>query len=291
MDWPRTPGNCARLACILEVTARKAGNVHPSESFDDLNHLDFLASAAAIAPALEAGLPLGMTILQAVEATRKVVSSNTNLGILLLLAPLASATQHESIRAGLEMVLASTTIDDAANVYRAIRLINPGGLGSAKEEDVQNEPTRPLRDVMILAADRDLIARQFANGFDDLWNIGLPALESAWQAFGNLEAAMVKCQLVLMAARADTLILRKAGLEEAEVSRAFAARVLEAGWPESIGSRQAFAQLDAWLRAESNRRNPGATADLVTACLFVALWQNTIPWRDHFMPFAGLDHA
>lgn len=287
----RTPGRCAQLACILEVMARKAGNVHPGRGFDDLTHLDFLASAGAIVLALDAQIPLGLTILRAVEATRAVVSTNSNLGIILLLAPLAAATRDRDLRAGVRAVLAATTVADAVEVYRAIRLANPGGLGSADQEDVHDEPTLPLRDIMKLAADRDLIARQYASDFAEVWETGLPSLVEDWRAHGDLERAIVRCQLGLMAAYPDTLILRKAGPEEAQASSVRAAEVLAAGWPDTVTGPRAFADFDAWLRADGRRRNPGATADLVTACLFIALWQDTIPWRSSFTPFAGLDHA
>jgi triphosphoribosyl-dephospho-CoA synthase len=287
----KSPGRCAQLACNLEVMARKAGNVHPGRGFDDLTHIDFLTSAAAIVPALDAQQPLGLTILRAVEATRAIVSTNTNLGIILLLAPLAAATRARELHAGVHAVLAATTVADSVQVFRAIRLAQPGGLGSAKEQDVHDEPTLPLRDIMKLAAERDLIARQYASDFAEVWETGLASLVHEWRANGDLERAIVRCQLGLMAAFPDTLILRKAGREEAQASSARAADVLAAGWPETAVGRRAFADFDAWLRADGRRRNPGATADLVTACLFVALWQDTIPWRDCFSPFAGLDHA
>jgi triphosphoribosyl-dephospho-CoA synthase len=287
----KTSGKCGELACILEVTARKAGNVHPGQSFADLTHLDFLASARAIVPALDAELPPGEMVLQAMRATRDVVSTNTNLGILLLLAPLAVATRTGLSRANLEAVLLATTIDDSAAVFRAIRLANPGGLGQSAEEDVHTVPTQPLRSIMKLAASRDLIARQYANGFAELWDVGLPALTESYRKAGNLERAIVECQLRLMAAVADTLILRKAGAKESDRSRELALEVLEAGWPQTDRSRVLFRELDDWLRADGNRRNPGATADLVTACLFVGLWQNTIPWLDQLEPFGGLDYA
>ncbi len=144
---------------------------------------------------------------------------------------------------------------------------------------------------MALAADRDLIARQYANGFADVWDVGVPILAEDWRANFNLERAIVHCQLGLMAAFPDTLISRKAGLAEAQLSSDCAREVLDKGWPTTAESRQAFTQFDAWLRAEGRRRNPGTTADQVTACLFVALWRDTIPWRDRFTPFAGLDYA
>ncbi len=287
----QTPGRCGELACILEVTARKAGNVHPGRSFEDLTHLDFLASARAIAPVLDACLPLGQTILEAVAATRKVISTNTNLGIVLLLAPLALATRAEALRPGLDVVLGATTVDDSAAVFRAIRLANPGGLGEAAEEDVHAEPTLPLRDIMKLAADRDLIARQFANGFAELWDVGLPVLSEVYRTSGSLERAIVQCQLAILSTIPDSLILRKAGMEEAERSRVQAAAVLDAGWPDTEHGQRLFAEFDGWLRGDGRRRNPGATADLVTACLFIGLWQNTIPWQEHLEPFGGLDYA
>lgn len=287
----KTPGRCARLACILEVMARKAGNVHPGRAFDDLTHHDFLTSAEAIVPAFDAELLLGHTILRAVEATRAVVASNTNLGIILLLAPLAAATRAADFRSGVRDVLAATTVADSVEVYRAIRLAQPGGLGNADKQDVRDEPTLPLHEIMKLAAPRDLVACQYASDFAGLWETGLPCLVEDWHANADLERAIVRCQLGLMAAYPDTLILRKAGPAAAQDSSVRAAQVLAAGWPETAAGRRAFHELDQWLRADGRRRNPGATADLVTACLFVALWQDTIPWRESFPPFAGLNHA
>jgi triphosphoribosyl-dephospho-CoA synthase len=144
---------------------------------------------------------------------------------------------------------------------------------------------------MKLAADRDLVARQYASDFSQVWETGLPCLVEDWRRHADLERAIVRCQLGLMAAYPDTLILRKAGPEAAQASAVRAAQALAAGWPDTVAGRHGFHELDGWLRAEGHRRNPGATADLVTACLFVALWQDTIPWRDCFPPFAGLDHA
>src|SRR6476661_3291648 len=117
------------LACTWEVTARKAGNVHRSIDFDDVTYADFIRSAQAMAP--EIGLavtrPLGETVLAAIRATRAVVRTNTNLGIVLLLAPLAKVPDGLDLRAGVREVLEHATIDDSANVFAAIRLAAPGG--------------------------------------------------------------------------------------------------------------------------------------------------------------------
>src|SRR5262249_45375215 len=125
------PGLSAVTACIWEVTARKPGNVHRYCDFADLAYIDFLGSAAAVAPGLEAAAsrPVGDTVLDAVRATRRVVTTNTNLGIVLLLAPLAAVPAGEELRAGLGRILDGLTVEDARAVYAAIRLAVPGGMG------------------------------------------------------------------------------------------------------------------------------------------------------------------
>ena len=141
----------AQLACLLEASAPKPGNVSPGRHFRDARYEDFLASAAAIGPALaRAGeRPLGATVLAGVEATGRWTRSNTNLGIVLLLAPLARAglrgepapAARDALRAALGRVLEATTVADARDVYAAIRRAAPGGLGRSAEQDVAAEPT------------------------------------------------------------------------------------------------------------------------------------------------------
>jgi triphosphoribosyl-dephospho-CoA synthase len=130
---------------------------------------------------------------------------------------------------------------------------------------------------MNLAAGRDLIGRQYVNDFAEVWNDGVPALLEGLRQTGSLEGAILFAQLTLMAKYPDTLIARKRGLAEAREAGRRAAAVLAAGW-------HTFADFDAWLRAEGRQRNPGTTADLLTACLFILLRERTIrlplehPW-------------
>jgi triphosphoribosyl-dephospho-CoA synthase len=271
-------GLCAQLVCLWEATARKPGNVHRFADFEDVTYLDFLASAAAVAPVLETAgqRRVGDTVLEAVRATRRVTRTNTNLGILLLLAPLAAAGADADLRTGLARILGGLDVADARAVYEAIRLAVPGGLGRAPEQDVAEEPTQTLRQVMSLAAERDLVARQYANGFAEVFDDGVPALRRALERTPSLEEAIIACHLHLMACHPDSLIARKRGVAEAEEAARRARRVLELGWPHG-GGQTALAELDAWLRAEGHSRNPGTSADLVTACLFVALRQGIIP--------------
>src|SRR5688572_28486712 len=134
----------ARYACVLEVSAPKPGNVSPGRPFADVRYEDFVASAGAICEPLAGAdaRPLGETILRAVEATGRVTRANTNLGMVLLLAPLARAAARRrstaepddrlsALQTEVRQVLAETTVDDARQVFEAIRLANPGGLGHA----------------------------------------------------------------------------------------------------------------------------------------------------------------
>jgi triphosphoribosyl-dephospho-CoA synthase len=278
MDRRTWLGLCAQLACTWEATARKPGNVHPFADFADTSYRDFLAGGAALASVLAAGADasVGAIVLAGVEQTRRVTRANINLGILLLLAPLAVAARQPDLRTALPGVLQGLTLDDARQVYAAIRLARPGGLGQVAEQDVAEEPTVSLREAMLLAADRDLIARQYANGFHEVLNEGVPAVEVGMQQLGSLEEAIVHAQLSLLANHPDSLIARKCGLELAQEASRRARAVLEGCLTR--------AEFDTWLRADGNRRNPGTTADLLAACLFVALWEGRIefppqvPW-------------
>jgi triphosphoribosyl-dephospho-CoA synthase len=269
-------GAFAQVACIWEATARKPGNVHRFRDFRDTSYVDFLVSAAALAPALDRaqGRPVGETVIDTVRATRSMVGTNTNLGIALLLAPLAAVPEHRDLRSGVIDVLEQLDLEDARLVYEAIRLASPAGLGQVPEQDLSQEPTVGLQQAMALAADRDLVARQYVNGFHEVLYDGVQALERGLGS--SLEQAIVLCHLEFMGKHPDSLIARKCGLAEAEESARRARHVLDLGWPHTDASQTAIADLDSWLRAEGNSRNPGTTADLVAASLFAVLREGII---------------
>lgn len=267
------------IACVWEVSARKAGNVHRFADFDDLTFLDFVRSADAIAPVLASHqhASLGVTILRAIQATRRRVATNTNLGIVLLLAPLSKCEPY-AWRAQIATQLERTSIADAALTYEAIRLAMPGGLGRSDQQDIAMQPTQPLRDVMALAADRDLVARQYANGFQDILDEGVPALLEAHRRFGRIELAILQLQLHWLSRFPDSLIARKRGPEEArEVSR----RACKIDLSDRVGRRH-YLEFDRWLREPGQGRNPGTTADLVAACLFIALREHRMNRHEPF---------
>ncbi|HXG44180.1 MAG TPA: triphosphoribosyl-dephospho-CoA synthase [Gemmatimonadales bacterium] len=268
----------ATLACLLEASAPKPGNVAPGRPFRDTTYEDFVVSAVAIGPVLGAagGVALGRTIREAVRVTRAWTSANTNLGIILLLGPLARAARVGSgtLRERLQSVLAATTVADAHEVYAAIREAEPGGLGEVDAEDVRQAPTVTLLEAMGLAAGRDAIASEYVSGFDLTFGTGLPALRAARHDGLTWPDAVVAAFLALLAARPDTLIARKLGPAEAARISERAGELLRIGGPRTPAGREALAAFDAELRDPQNSRNPGTTADLTAAAVFVALLED-----------------
>jgi triphosphoribosyl-dephospho-CoA synthase len=272
----------AQLACLLEASAPKPGNVSPNDAFADVAYEHFLASAAAIGRPLGAAgdVALGRTINRCVQATREWTRSNTNLGIVLLFAPLARAAcriatrpsiDPEDLRSAVAEVVANTTVEDARETYAAIRLASPGGLGTSDDQDVADEPTVPLREAMQLAADRDDIAREYVTDFQTTFEVVGPTLELALHAGLGWNDAVVETFLTLLAARPDTHIARRGGpLLAASVSDQ-ARSVLAEGGVRSVHGRHALARLDTTLRGGGNLANPGTTADLTAAAIFVVL--------------------
>ncbi len=266
-------GQCATLACLLEVMAAKPGNVHRGADFEDIGLLDFAVSATAIGPAMDDAprQGVGAAVLQTARLTQNLVQSNTNLGTILLLAPLAAVAADEPLRAGLPGVLAELQPADAAAVYEAIRVAHPSGLGKVAQMDVADAAPPDLLDAMRHAAERDLVARQYTNGFQEVFDVVTPRLVSGCQNGLPLTAAAIDAHIHLMAEFPDSLIARKCGPGVAALSSRMAAQVLEAGEPQSDAYLRAAADLDFWLRSDGHRRNPGTTADLIAAGLFVGL--------------------
>ncbi|MCS6865645.1 MAG: triphosphoribosyl-dephospho-CoA synthase [Gemmataceae bacterium] len=274
--WPNA--TLAQVACIWEAVARKIGNVHRYADFPTTHLTDFLLSAAAIHHAFcqTQHASLGEMIWSAVRETQAMVGQNTNLGIILLLVPLLRCRGDTSLRNEVTTILQKLTRDDALWTYRAIRLANPGGLGRSSEHDVHEEPTVSLLEAMHQAADRDAIARQYATGYADVFDFGVPAFQEAVAKFGTVEAAIIDTQLHWLARFPDSLIARKNGPAVAEAVQRQAAAVLQRGGIATPSGRAAAVALDRSLRSAGSTLNPGTTADLITACLFVALRENKV---------------
>ena len=177
-NWTVRLESWIRAACLLEATARKPGNVHPEASFVDLEYADFVCSALAAGSPLAhaAEIRVGRAVFAAIEATRQRTPRNTNLGIALLIAPLAGVPADVSLRDGIDTVLNALSVEDADQVYRAIRLAQPGGMGRVDDQDISEAPRVTLREAMRMAADRDAIAAQYEGRFELVLDFGDPWL-------------------------------------------------------------------------------------------------------------------
>lgn len=266
-------------ACRLDVETPKPGNVSMQSAGHGMRAAQFITSAEVAADALlTRGAPVGRRVLDAVTRTRDAVGCNTNLGILLLVAPLAAALEDTARplsanpwRAATGRVLARLDIDDARLTYRAIALANPGGLGEAPEQSVHKSPTLNLRDAMTLAAGRDSIARQYAEGFRDIFETGLAAFRE--MPADQPRIATLNVFLTFLGNWPDSHIVRKQGIAVAQ-SVTLAARERHTQWRHALAQKRpdtAARPLDAWdAELKASAINPGTSADLTVATLFVA---------------------
>jgi triphosphoribosyl-dephospho-CoA synthase len=156
-------------------------------------------------------------------------------------------------------------------VYAAIRRAAPGGLGRVADQDVADEPTLSLVNVMRLAADRDAIAREYATAFDTTFNVGVPALARARRDRLSWDDAIVETFLTLLASGPDSHIARRGGDALAADVSVQARDVLAAGGVRSPEGRDAVARMDRALRDTRHLANPGTAADLTAAAIFVVL--------------------
>lgn len=275
-----SPGRIASLACLLEVAAPKPGNVHRGADFEDVGLIDFMVSAELLGSAIDQqkNESLGRVILNAVEATQKLVGSNTNLGLALLLCPLArSAQSYNRIDAeAVSKVLRALTADDAKAVYAAIRLAQAGGMPTVEKMDVEQEAPVDLMAAMAFASDWDMVARQYRDNFKNIFSDVVPLLKEGLLKFARLPDAVVFAHVSMLSRYPDSLIARKCGEQTASKVQTMASKCLgelergiESYW-KSVG------ELDFWLRAEGHRRNPGTTADMIAAGLMVMLFDGEL---------------
>lgn len=255
-------------ACRLDVQALKPGNVSLGRPNHEHTAEAFLASAERSADEI-GWLPcsLGKLILAMVDATVDAVGTNTNLGIILLAAPLLKASvEGETLPA----VLAATTVDDAAQCYAAIRRARPAGMKRATEQDLDQLPTRTLTECMAIAAEWDAVAAAYATDFDlvlgeagAVWAEALSTRRA--DGLAGRELAMSRLYVWLASRQADSLIARKHGAAVAEqVRRRFldVEKALKTCQNRLVLSR-VLEELDASLKRE--KINPGTCADLAVA--------------------------
>lgn len=279
---------CATLACLLDVTIPKPGNVHRGADFEDMTFLDFVTSAVAIGPIMAAAREnsIGETIVQSIRATKSVTKANTNLGIVLLLAPLAKVADQIQQGVDLSQCIASSigtlTPDDSRLCYEAIRLAQPGGMQQKPDEmDINESPPNDLLDAMRLASEWDLVAKQYVNNYEEVLWLRSVLVDEVNNR--GLTMGVITSHVRMMCEHPDSLIARKGGVPLAIESSHRAQKTLDAigshdseTQADDDTSRLALQDLDFWLRSDGNLRNPGTTADMITAALFISLTEKSL---------------
>ena len=268
-------------ACQKEVSSPKPGNVNCYSDAHQMSLQDFLKSAQAIAPILsQKNLSIGSMILKSVIATQKVVNCNTNLGIILLFAPLCKAIHHchtrEQLPESLSLLLNDLTIDDAKKTYEGIRLARAGGLGNSDLHDINNEPTVTLRQAMAYAKDKDSIAAQYLNNYRDIFDLGLTNLTLSINCGESIEWASAFAYLNLLSAMPDSLVIRKQGLPCAKSLMNKAKEILR-----KTNKNNKLSKLECdiilWDKELKQKAiNPGTTADMTAATLLVYAFEQEL---------------
>ena len=268
-------------ACEVDVQAFKPGNVSVYADGHDMTVSDFLVSAQVSAEAIcNPDYSLGEKIYYSVKETRQAVGCNTNLGIILLCAPLIQATQNidnnVSVRQALEQILKSTTVNDAKWVFKAITLAAPGGLGKSTDQDVKDQPEITLIQAMAIAKKKDRIALQYTTNYEDIFNFAILRYNEGLNRFGSKNWAAVVVFAGLLRRFPDSHIERKYGNQYSPiVSNKMAAvesELLCADDPEQL--KPMLYEIDQEFKSKGI--NPGTSADLTVATVLTVLLQGRL---------------
>ena len=257
-----------------DINALKPGNVGRHGAGHGMDCADFARSAEVVSPILcDRRLGIGQKILSSVEATRAAAHCNTNLGMILLIAPIIRVFHEHGPQADFRHTVKSTLKSlgrqEAQDIFAAIRLANPGGLGKVDRYDVNSRPDIDIYSAMEAAQGRDLVALQYVNGYREVVDLGVKCLQNHHDRWNNVEWAVVACYLMYMASFPDSHIRRKHGIETAEQVRKRTKPVLERfmSHDKPEDAREVLMNFDRELKA--SELNPGACADLTVASLLL----------------------
>ena len=274
-------GDRVRIAIETECSSIKAGNVHPHAGFHDLTHEHFMVAAKAIGAAIDehVGESLGQIVWQSVKAMMASAGTNTSLGTILLMAPLAVAANRmgneecgfsHTLQDQVREVLTTLVPEDSVAIYEAIRIAKPGGLGDSQSMDVRESAPDCILDAMRTAAEWDDIALQYVSDFELVFSLSQRMKSGQISGEHSKLDEIRSLQMELLSERVDSLIARKNGLDFAKEVKKRAGEVIAAGAFGSDEYERAWQAFDLFLRDASHRGNPGTIADLIAASLFVA---------------------
>ena len=298
---------CVNLSSLLELSGwPKPGNVHRTRDFEDTRFEHFLAGITAIQPNFRElcekihnsiendklkldTIELGLFFkVAAKEMMRWQSGGNVLLGHILVLAPLVSAAaicmktnkkKIEDFQLVLNKIIKETTVKDTLNLYDAIKICNPGGLGRIEKYDIYGDNSYneikqdgiTLKRIFELSKNYDLISNEYSSGFNIILKEGLPYFSNAFKKFKDINIAIVNTYLKLLSDHLDTLIIRKAGKNDALAVSKAASDILSHGGISTNKGLNLTINFDKKLHKEKGKLNPGTTADLVTGVIFCAL--------------------
>jgi len=280
-----------QIASLLEASAAKPGNVYPTKNFKDLNYHHFLYSSAAVFPAflnLE-NKSVGKIILEGVKQTHSFIKTNTNLGILLLIAPLAAAyaglrkknlvkTDNKEelkqlLQQEISLILNNLTRKDAELAYEAINYSKAGNLAEVEDGDIKDRVELTLYQAMKLAQNRDQIAAEYVNDFSFTFNFAYPVFKKNQKKFSKLNDVIIQSYLEILAEHPDTLIARKWGndfaVEISEKTKKLLNKLKNI--TDYKIRKQEIQKFDKYLRSKEEKINPGTTADFIAAVIFLEI--------------------
>ena len=281
MISPKLLSDFYQRACEEELQAFKPGNVSVYADGHDMTVADFRTSAeVSAAPLCNPDYSLGEKIFYAVKSTREAVACNTNLGIILLCAPLIQAINYiqpgMTLRQALHQVLASTTVEDADWVFKAISLASPGGLGESDEQDVKSKASVTLLQAMNLASSKDRIALQYTSDYKDVFDFAILMYNDFMAKWGRRCWATVAVYAGLLSQFPDSHIVRKFGNQYTEMVAEnmllLSKELTRTDNPELI--MPLLHQIDQELKSKG--LNPGTTADMTVATVLTVFLQDHI---------------
>ncbi len=308
--WVNKIQCCAQLAAALEVSGwPKPGNVHRTADFSDTRFEHYLAGAVAIGPAIAkaasqgvklqkgeiyaSDVGIGKWILSAILDVKQWNEPNTNLGMLILMIPLATAAgtliektefEIDLLRTQFNHIVRATTSQDALDLYKAISVVSPGGMGKVDDApDVTDENTWTqlkereitLFETMEISQEWDTVSKEFVTALEISLGKGYPYFKQTYKSTNDLNTATVNTFLFLLSSKPDTLIQRKLGSEAAMRVSYKAKKILEMGGLLTKKGTEALNYFDKSLRDSKNRYNPGTTADLIAVILMTSLLKGT----------------
>lgn len=276
----------AQIASALEVSGYpKPGNVHRTRDYDDMEFEDFVISGIVIGDTIREACAdvdvenpeLGKYILQAVAETDRWIKNNTNLGIVMMTTPIAVAAaisdSFDDIRENIKLLMGNTSVDDACALYDAINIADAGGMGDQDEYDVASDNAKQelrdnnqtMYDVLKISAPWDMLAREMTSDMPAVFEIGYPTYHKLREEKTKNEACLLTF-LTILSHVPDTLISRKYGDEEALKISLMTRDLLK--MRDSPDFMDTIKEFDDYLY--DNKYNPGTTADLTAASIFVS---------------------